>query len=79
MLPFRLTISTPLCKEMESALQAAQRRGDIRLVKRLLAIFALRDANSPETVAALLKVSVATVFDWAKNFLCYKLHGLKDK
>ena len=40
MLPFRLTISTPLCKEMEAALKAAQRRGDIRLVKRLLAIFA---------------------------------------
>src|SRR5438552_542233 len=79
MLPFRLTISTPLCKEMEAALKAAQRRGDIRLVKRLLAIFALRDANSPENVAALLKVSVDSVLDWAKNFLCYKLQGLKDK
>jgi transposase len=78
MLPFRLTISTPLCKEMEFALQSAQRRGDIRLVKRLLAIFALRDSNSPQHVAALLKVSVATVLDWAKNFLCYKLKGLKD-
>ena len=73
MLPFRLTISTPLCKEMRFTLQAAQRRGDIRLAKRLLAIFVLRDSNSPEQVAALLKVSVATVLDWAKNFLCYNL------
>jgi transposase len=79
MLPFRLTISTPLCKDMELALHAAQRRGDIRLVKRLLAIFALRDDKSPETVAALLKVSVASVLDWAKNFLCYKLKGLQEK
>lgn len=79
MLPFRLTISTPLCKEMDVALQSAQRRGDIRLVKRLLAIFALRDSNSPEQVATLLKVSVAAVLDWAKNFLCYNLKGLKDK
>ena len=79
MLPFRLTISTPLCKEMEFTLKAAQRRGDIRLVKRLLAIFALRDSNSPETVADLLKVSVVTVLDWAKNFLCYNLKGLQQK
>jgi transposase len=79
MLPFRLTISTPLCKDMEVALLAAQRRGDIRLVKRLLAIFALRDSNSPDKVAALLHVSVETILDWARRFLCYKLQGLKDK
>lgn len=79
MLPFRLTISTPLCKEMEAALQAAQRRGDIRLVKRLLAIFALRDSNSPQQVATLLKVPLETILDWARRFLCYKLQGLKDK
>jgi transposase len=79
MLPFRLTISTPLCKDMELALHAAQRRGDIRLVKRLLAIFALRDSNSPDQVASLLHVSVDTILDWARRFLCYKLKGLKDK
>ncbi|MEW6126879.1 MAG: IS630 family transposase [Acidobacteriota bacterium] len=79
MLPFRLTISTPLCKEMEQALQSAQRRGDLRLVKRLLAIFALRDSHSPEHLADLLKVSVAAVLDWAKNFLCYNLKGLQEK
>ncbi len=79
MLPFRLTISTPLCKDLDLALRAAQRRGDIRLVKRILAIFALRDSFSPEQVAALFKVSTDTILDWAKNFLCYKLQGLKDK
>jgi transposase len=79
MLPFRLTISSPLCKEMDSALLAAQRRGDIRLVKRILAIFALRDSNSPSHVASLLKVSIDSVLDWARRFLCYKLNGLKDK
>ncbi len=79
MLPFRLTISTPLCKAMERTLQAAQRRGDLRLSKRILAIFALRDSYSPQQVAVLFKVSVDTVLQWAKNFLCYKLHGLKDK
>lgn len=79
MLPFRLTISSPLCKEMDTALLAAQRRGDIRLVKRILAIFALRDSNSPSQVATLLKVSIDSVLDWARRFLCYKLNGLKDK
>lgn len=79
MLPFRLTISTPLCKDLEVALRAAQRRGDIRLVKRILAIFALRDSFSPDQVASLFKVSLDTILDWAKNFLCYKLQGLKDK
>lgn len=79
MLPFRLTISAPLCIEMDNALLAAQRRGDIRLVKRILAIFALRDSNSPSQVASLLRVSIDSVFDWAKRFLCYKLNGLKDK
>ena len=79
MLPFRLTISTPLCKDLDLALRAAQRRGDIRLVKRILAIFALRDSFSPEQVASLFKVSPDTILDWAKNFLCYKLNGLKDK
>jgi transposase len=64
---------------MEFTLQAAQRRGDIRLVKRLLAIFALVDSNSPTQVATLLKISVATVLDWVKNFLCYNLKGLQEK
>ncbi len=79
MSPFRLTISTPLCKEMEFTLKAAQRRGDIRLVNRLLAIFALRDCNSAELVATLLQVSLDSVLDSAKQFLCDNLKGLKDK
>lgn len=79
MLPFRLTISAPLCIEMDNALLAAQRRGDIRLTKRIFAIFALRNSNSPAHVAALLKVSIDSVLGWAQRFLCYKLNGLKDK
>ena len=63
----------------EAALEAAERRGDLRFGKRLLAIFALRDSHSPQTIAAWLKVSVDSVLDWAKYFLYYKLKGPKEK
>ena len=46
MLAFRLTISSPLGKELDSALISAQRLGDVRLVYRILAVFAYADGQS---------------------------------
>lgn len=79
MLPFRLTISTPLRQEMNRALKIAQRHGDIRLLKRILVIFALCDGHSTTKVASLFLVTEETILLWANLFLCYKLNGLKSK
>lgn len=79
MLPFRLTISTPLRQEMNHALKIAQRHGDACLLKRILVIFALCDGMSTDKAASLFLVTEETILHWAKMFLCYKLKGLKSK
>lgn len=79
MLTFRLTISCELRKELDAALQSAERRGDIRLVKRILAVLAYADGQPVEHIAAFLHVSVASLQHWLLLFLCYKLKGLRAK
>lgn len=79
MLAFRLTISCELRKELDLALKSAQRLGDFRLLTRILAVLAYSDGQSVDNIAHFLKVSIDSVEQWVKMFLCYKLKGLRSK
>ena len=49
--------------------------GHLRRVKYLLAILAVMDNQSFEQVACVLKLSVKTVHEWVRLFLCYGAKG----
>ena len=72
---FRFSISTRDRKELEQPLRTAQRLGKLRQVKYLLAILAVMDNQSFAHVAGVLKLSVKTVHEWVRRFLCYGLKG----
>ena len=64
MLDFHLKMHSPLRKEVLSALQSAQLRGDVSLVKRLLAVLALASGQSDLQVASFLQVRLESVHRW---------------
>ena len=68
---FRFSISPRYRKELEQELRTAQQLGHLRRVKYLLAILAVMDNQSFEQVASVLKLSVKTVHEWVRLFLCY--------
>lgn len=72
---FRFSISTRYRKELEHQLRTAQQLGHLRRVKYLLAILAVMDNQSFEQVACVLKLSVKTVHEWVRLFLCYGTKG----
>ena len=71
----RFTISTHYRKELEQHLRTAHQLGDLRRVKYLLAILAVMDNQSFEQVACVLKLTVKTVGEWVRLFLCYGVKG----
>ncbi len=73
MLRFRLTISTAQRQELARKLNRAQQLGDVRLVKRLLALFAIVHDQSTAHAARVLNLSVAQVERYVFQFLCYGL------
>lgn len=72
---FRFSISTRYRKELEQQLRTAQRLGKLRQVKYLLAILAVMDNQSFAHVAGVLKLSIKTVHQWVRLFLCYGPKG----
>jgi transposase len=79
MCAFRFTIHTPYRKELEQKLKTAQRLGDLRQAKYLLAILAVADGQSLEQVALILKVTPKTVREWIRLFLVYGIKGPRRK
>ncbi len=71
MLRFRLTISTAQRQELERKLKTAQHLGDLRLVKWILALFAVAHDQSTEHAARVLDLSRAQVERYVYQFLCY--------
>ena len=68
---FRFSISARYRKELEQQLSTAQRFGQLRRVKYLLAILAVMDNQSVGEVAQVLRLNVKTVDEWVRLFLCY--------
>lgn len=79
MLRFRLSITTNQRRELERRLQSAQQLGDLRIVKFILAIFAVVHYQTAEQAAVVLQLSVAQVEQYAHQFLCYGCAGVRLK
>jgi len=75
----RFTISTHYRKEVEQQLKTAQRLGQVRKVKYLLAVLAVMAGQHFEAVALTLHVTPSTVQEWLRLFLCYGIKGAPRK
>ena len=76
MLHFRLTISPELRQALQRKLAFAQRHGDVRLVKWILALFAVARAQDRAEAAAVLQLSEAQVERYVYQFMVYGLPGV---
>ena len=79
MLTFRLNIQPPNRKALDVKLKAAQRSGDFRMVKHILALFAVHEGHTIEQAAAILKVSKETLFQWVRHYIIYGLKGVNTR
>ena len=79
MLSFRLTITTDQRQALERKLTTAQQLGDLRLVKFILAIFAVVHYQETAQAALVLQLSVAQVEAYVHKFLCYGASGVGFK
>jgi transposase len=69
MLDFRLTLYASQKKALKKRLKAAEKMGDIRLIKRILAILSLSEGVSKEEIASILEVSLEAVRLWLQAFI----------
>ncbi|MEW6127266.1 MAG: IS630 family transposase [Acidobacteriota bacterium] len=79
MLNFRLTITTPQRQALDRKLVAAKQRGDLRLVKFILTIFAVVHYQDTAQAAQVLQLSSAQVERYVHQFLCYGVRGVAFK
>jgi transposase len=79
MLNFRLTITTDQRQALDRKLTAAQQRGDLRLVKFILTIFAIVHYQDTAQAAQVLQLSLAQVERYVHLFLCYGVRGVAFK
>ena len=75
MLNFRLTLSSTQKKALLRRLKTSEQLGNIRMVKRILAILSTVEGFSKEAIANMLHVSVESVRLWLCFFI---LHGIKE-
>jgi Transposase and inactivated derivatives len=71
---FRFNLSPDQRQELHKKLKQAEQIGDVRWVKRILAILALADGLEPNVVASTLKVSLESIRLWLRAVL---IHGIK--
>jgi transposase len=71
----RFTISPSDRKEVERHLKMAQRLGNLRQGKYLLAILAVLDGQSFAQVTVVFRVHEQTVATWVGMLCCYGLTG----
>ncbi len=76
MLHFRLSISPELRPALNRKLAVAQQHGDLRLVKFILALFAVAQSQDRAQAAAVLQLSVAQVERYVYQFMVYGLPGV---
>lgn len=76
MLNFHFSLSRIQRKALQTKLKRAEQRGDLRTLRRLLALLALDDGHTISEVASLLKVSSEAVRSWLKRFLLHGVGGL---
>ena len=79
MLNFRLTITSDQRQSLDRKLAAARQRGNLRLVKFILAIFAAIHYQDTSQAALVLQLSLAQVERYVHLFLCYGVRGVAFK
>ena len=79
MLSFRLTITTEQRQVLTRKLKTAQQRGDLRLSKFILTIFAVVHYQETGQAALVLQLSQAQVESYVHKFLCYGVQGVAFK
>ena len=65
----RIRCSREKVKELMSVLQRGYERGDIRGVKQISAVLRIHEGQKVKAVAAVLGITVQTVYNWLKAFL----------
>jgi len=79
MLNFRLSLYPSQEKVLMMKLKAAERRGNVRALKRILAILLLCKGVSKKEIASILKVSVEAVRLWLCAFMLRGVQALETK
>jgi transposase len=79
MLNFRLTITTDQRQALDRKLTAAKQPGDLRLIKFILAVFAVVHYQDTAQAAQVLQLSLAQVERYVHQFLCYGVRGVALK
>src|SRR4029078_13644079 len=74
---FTITFSRPTVKQLTFQLQAAFRRGDLRLIKRITALLLLADGLPPATVAERLGLGRSTIYSWLHAFVLERWASLR--
>lgn len=73
---FRLSLYGSQRAALKLRLESAQRLGNLKMVKRVLAILSLADRAEVSEVASVLHVSNESVLDWLRAFLQDRIAGL---
>src|SRR5215216_5692363 len=79
MLQFRITIQTANRKALETKLKAARRQGELRKVIHILVLFALHEGRLEQQIADLFHLTVKTVLEWKRLYLCYGVKSVEPK
>ena len=77
MLNFRFTLSSVYKKLLLSKLKNAEKIGNIRLVKHILAILALAEGKTMPEITTMLKITAETVRLWLRDYLLYGSKSLR--
>lgn len=73
---FRIQVSNSILASLYERLHKAYVTGQLRLVKRIHALLYIIDGKDVAEVAAILKLSVQTVYNYVKAFLLRQLDSL---
>ena len=79
MVYFRLTLSNSTKKELERLMQAARNRGDLAVVKKILAILAVAAGQFYDSISEILHVSEESIRLWVKDLCLIGPAGLIAK
>jgi transposase len=74
---FTITFTRPTVKQLTFQLQAAFRRGDLRLIKRISALLLLSDGHPAATVAERLGLGRSTIYSWLRAFVLERWASLR--
>lgn len=73
---FRIQVGNQTLTNLYERLSQADEMGQLRLVKRIHALLYIIDGKDVAEVAAILKLSVQTIYNYVKAFLLRQLDSL---